>query len=800
MQDYTKQLMQAINQYDPESPLSIEHLRDLVCWISDDTKLKEDPIIAQLLYIASQKMRVFGYNALNHLQTEPEKSGYQISSLCNSAVTNLYRSQVNSQNLLDKSQKEVVDIFQSADPHRLLVSAPTSYGKTFLMREIVFLNKDRYKNILLVFPTVALLLENAQEMSRFIQDHNLNYDIVKTVDDIADDENPKIFVFTPERALQLIASFPDLKIDFFFFDEVYKIDEDYCSDPLDEHGDEGDISAIVNPKQGAYHKKNFLDENRGKTFRIALYLLAKSVDDYYLAGPNLNKDQFGPGLRRFIKYNHITVKEITFEPTLRITVNAYTSHIEEKLPEFVDKSSHTELVPISKKVNERIESVVSYIKQKNYGKTLLYCTTPAKAIEYSGKLSQKHGAIQNFENYPEDFKRFFDHVKKEYDVENSVEQWSLVKVLKNGYGMHHGKLPKYIQREILEQFNRGTFNILFCTSTIVEGVNTDAQNMIILNTTKGGNKLTPFDIKNIKGRAGRYYHCFIGRVFYTSKELCDIENSSTLSLDFATYSDKPLDAIDLDNAELADLTTQNAHAKSEREKKISQFLLPEELFVQNRTITREYQEQLLEKLMEEEEYNILRPLLLHDVQVETFLKYRWINKILKLFISAGLIDELTEKRYSAVANNYYEKGFKGLLQFEISQYKKGKIKSVDKAYSEAFNSVKDILEHRIPKILSLFESIAIFVAEQNGDAVAPGFSLSKVRRYYETGVKSLLGEALIEYGFPTDAIRRIEKQYPQLLRMNISEAKQYCRKYYHAIFRLLDTYEQDLFSKAMRTF
>lgn len=86
---------------------------------------------------------------------------------------------------------------------------------------------------------------------------------------------------------------------------------------------------------------------------------------------------------------------------------------------------------------------------------------------------------------------------------------------------------------------------MFCTSTIVEGVNTDAQNMIILNASKGRNKLTPFDIKNIKGRAGRYYHCFVGRVFYMHKELEAIENSDSLRLDFITYSDKALNVIDL---------------------------------------------------------------------------------------------------------------------------------------------------------------------------------------------------------------------------------------------------------------
>lgn len=797
MQDYVNQLMIAINNYDAEDEKSVNHLRDLVCWISNDVSLKEDPIITQLLYIASQKMRVFGYNFLNGFQRDPCSSGNSMDFLSNYAITSLYRSQVNEHNLLDKSQKEVVDLFQSIQPHRLLVSAPTSYGKTFLMREIVFLNKDRYKNILLVFPTVALLLENAQEMTNFVQEHQLNYSIIKTVDEVSDDEQSKIFVFTPERALQLISSFPELKIDFFFFDEVYKIDEDYCSDPLDEHGDDDEI-VVTHKRCKSSSVKNFLDEDRGKTFRIALYLLAKSVDDYYLAGPNLNKEQFGDGLKRFINLNHITVKEILFEPTLRIAVNAYSSHIQEQLPEFVSKPSCTDLVPVSKKVNERIQNVVSYIDQNNYGKTLLYCTTPAKAIEYSNKLSNNLGSVQIMENYPKDFRCFIEHIKKEYDVDNSVNDWSLIKVLQSGFGMHHGKLPKYIQREILEQFNRGMFRILFCTSTIVEGVNTDAQNMIILNPTKGHNKLTPFDIKNIKGRAGRYYHCFVGRVFYTSKELENIESSSTLSLDFATYSNKLLDPIDIDNAELEDLTPKNAQAKQEREKYTSTFMLPEELFIQNRTVSKENQEQLLQILLQPEEYNTFRPLLLHSVKVEDFLKYRWITKILTLFYKAGLIDETTSKRYSAVANDYYSKGFNGLLKYELSRYQKGKLKSVDKAYSEAFKSVRDILEHKIPKILSLFQSVILFVAEQQGDH-PDSFSLSHVRRYYETGVRSPLGESLIEYGFPTDAIRRIEKKYPLLLKLTVHEAKDFCRAHYRDVFQLLDEYERDLFSKAMRT-
>ena len=61
---------------------------------------------------------------------------------------------------------------------------------------------------------------------------------MKNVDTELDLEQSNIFVFTPERVLQLIATYPNIKIDFFFFDEIYKVDEDYYSDSIDEKHDE----------------------------------------------------------------------------------------------------------------------------------------------------------------------------------------------------------------------------------------------------------------------------------------------------------------------------------------------------------------------------------------------------------------------------------------------------------------------------------------------------------------------------------------------------------------------------------
>lgn len=796
MQDYTGQLLTAINQYDPTNSQARDHLRDLVCWISDDAELKKDPIIADLLYIASQKMRVFGYNKLNGYTDNPDTSVGMMGGIGDQAINELYRSDADRDITLDQSQKEVIDLFQQISPRRLLVSAPTSYGKTFLMREIVFRNRDRYKNILLVFPTVALLLENAGVMSWFVKKNNLNYKIIKTVDAVCDDGENKIFVFTPERALQLLAAFPDLKIDFFFFDEIYKIDEDYCNDDAEENDDKQ--AAGGNAQKHIKSQTTFLDEDRGKTFRIALYLLSKQVEEYYLAGPNLSPDHFGAGMRRFLELNHITVKEISFEPTLRIAVNAYNTKIEENLPDSLQLPTNA-LVPLNSKVNEKIKDVVSYINTREYGQTLLYCSSPAKAIEYSNNLSKNIGNTYCFDSYPDEFMRFIEHIRKEYDIDNSVNEWSLIKVLENGFGIHHGQLPKYIQREILDQFNKGIFPLLFCTSTIVEGVNTDAKNMIILNASKGRKPLSAFDIKNIKGRAGRYHHCFVGRVYFISRTLARLEESDTMLLDFATYSDTPLGQIDLDNAEYDDLTPGNSDRKAVRDKVTANYMLPYDVFIKNRTISKENQEKLLIALMNDDEYEVFKPLATHSIDVENFLKYAWTKKILNLFYKAGLIDEWTSKQYSAVSYRYYTEGFKGILGYEIGLFNKGKISSIDKAYTEAFKSLRGTLEHRIPKIHSLFESIFVYASQQKGETLS-GFSLSRVCRYYETGVKSTLGEALAEYGFPTDAIRILEEKYTELLHLGLPEAKQYCRDRYGAIKLLFDAYENELFIKAMNSF
>ena len=790
MLDYVNLLLDAINKYNEDDVDSKNRLRDLVCIISENDSVKSDPLIKELLYTASHKMRIFGYNVQNGFYKQEninEKHISELQALYNQSIVNMYRSKVRNNNILDKSQKSIIDFYQSLDIKRMLISAPTSYGKTFIMREILYLNQEKYKNILRVFPTVALLRENALNMEELNQDKKMGYNVIKSIDREIDCQDRNIFVLTPERAMQLLAQYPNIEIDFFFYDEMYKIDEDYCNDETDDNDE----------KKNSYTERTFLDEARAKTFRICLYLLSKRVKDYYLAGPNLKREKFGKGMQRYIAENNIQVKEIEFEPTKRIMVKAYNKVIDEdytNLP-YLEKPG---IVKIHSKVNDRICDVVNYIEQKGYGATILYCTTPAKANEYATKLAKNHqvNVVKN-----ERFSEFIEHLKRNYNIDGSINEWSFVNVLEMGFGMHHGKMPKYIQKEILDLFNEGIFNLLFCTSTIVEGVNTNAKNMVVLNHSKGTKELTVFDFKNIIGRAGRYYHNFVGRYFLVDKELEKFEHTEDLTLNFVTYDDQELDPVDIDNSEYMDLSDINKNLKHKREEQFKEYLLTNDIYEKNRLIKREYQEMLLRFLLNN---NILynkfyRYLSYPDILMQ-FTTYHAMNTVLDIFEESGLLDSIIVRRYKAVSNTYCNEGFHGLLRYEIDNARGDKVKhkSIDKAYMDAFKTQKDIIEHKIPKILALFETIFSYASLLRRKTL-DNFSLSKVSRFYETGVKSYIGEQLIEFGFPVDAIKRIEDNNLRLLSMDASASQKYILEHLEDIKQLLDSYERGLLDKALKS-
>lgn len=784
---YLYELVDLLNQYDGSNREMENRIRDLVCYISDSSEYMQIDLYRSIVFEVAQKLRMFGYIKGTNRIAQDEFFYDNLNDIKHSAIQNYYKSKVFSNNLLDKRQKEVIDKFMSLEQKRILVSAPTSFGKTFLLREIIFLNRERYRNILLLFPTIALLNENTESVNQLIQELKLEYKIINNVYSGIEDTEKHIFILTPERALKLLADNANLSIDFFFLDEVYKIDEDF------------DRNEDSNEKEGEEDVKQD-NGNRAKAFRIVLYLLAKSVKEYYLAGPYLNLNQVKKGMQIFLKDNNITPIQIEFEPTSRIEIDAWKMNSIEYHPVLgeIKKQLYAHAGPSTK---EKVQGIVKYLQENRLGQAIFYCSTPSNSMKYTRDIIEAFSEEKE-KKIPYDF---IEHLKKKYNVKigkskDSTMYWSLVQALENGIGIHHGKFPKYVQNEVLRLFNNGDFDYLFCTSTIIEGVNTNAKNVVIINNSVGNTTMTAFALKNIKGRAGRYYHHAMGRVFYTDSKQRQIENADDMQLNFQTYDTHPILNADIDNASLDDLAEENRNIKVEREEKFNRNLLPDNVFIKNRLYPRDVQEKYLNYVMQTNVFRKFVRLIGNSSNIRYFLTNKVINVILETFEETQILDTNKAKVYYSVVSTYSKNGTIGILQYHIGKLQENNSmfeEKIDSAYIKAFEQIRNIVEYEITKLLCLFESLF----QQAGKLLGynmDDFNLSSVIRFFELGITTELGLFLVEFGFPTDTIRALENKYPSIGKMGALEAATFLSNNQRAMYSVMDAYEQELFKRAMQ--
>ena len=118
---YLYDLINEINIYDGTLEAT-NRLRDLVCFISDNEKYRNDLVYRTALFEAAQKMRMFGYiKGANKIDLD-EISNDGLYDIKHQAIQNFYASKVYSNNLLDKRQKEIIDEYMSLS-NKLLTPA-----------------------------------------------------------------------------------------------------------------------------------------------------------------------------------------------------------------------------------------------------------------------------------------------------------------------------------------------------------------------------------------------------------------------------------------------------------------------------------------------------------------------------------------------------------------------------------------------------------------------------------------------------------------------------------------------------
>jgi len=227
------------------------------------------------------------------------------------------------------------------------------------------------------------------------------------------------------------------------------------------------------------------DNERAIDLNICFHRLAEKGAQFYLIGPNIDSVQ---GLAS--EYRHV------FIPSVFSTVALDIQHFNLKL-----------------RGDEREEKLVELCKTLKTP-TLVYCQSPrsardtAKAIYTRCELPPCDGT-----------KDAVAWLEKHYPSE-----WEVIQALKRGVGIHHGNVPRAIQQYMVRAFEDHQIRFLVCTSTIIEGVNTVAENVIIYDRRRNTTTIDDFTFRNIAGRAGRMNRYFIGKVFVLEEAVPEDEH------------------------------------------------------------------------------------------------------------------------------------------------------------------------------------------------------------------------------------------------------------------------------------
>lgn len=637
--------------------------------------------------------------------------------------------------MLHKYQKEVLELFEFQFDNRYILSAPTSFGKTFIVYAII--KKMGYSNILLIFPTISLLSENYLKLQN---DEFFSTYKIHTLSEISEEElgEKNIFIYTPERYLSFLDN-NTRYFNFSFVDEIYKIDNDFIID------------------------NDTPEENeRDTAYRVALEYVCRNSKDILLAGPYIQFQKLETEINSFNNFTLFNKFKILEYNDVEI-VSKNITHIDRK--EF-------ELGNIKYKLDNGTSSLQDKVIQtivKIEDNTLIYCGRKSEVERLANYLSEndKYLSLISEKHYNEDdelFSIFLDHVGKTFGYD-----WILYRALEKRIGIHHAGVPKYIQNELINLFNKGDLQCLFSTTTITEGVNTTAKNLIVTAIKKGKKRLKQFDAKNIAGRAGRFNVHYSGNVIDLTKQFEALINSQQAEIEHKNYDNRH-NKTDIDLEVTLDefLTDDDRKFKDEINGAKKESGLPNFIFHSYKAIGP------LDKISI---YNRIKKMSPAEFQKIEQLKrvlntskdkeihwegFQTVINICSEFVSNSDLKQLMEKKvgkkqFSLIViqlASYLQNGFLGTVDYYVEKQRLSK----DKAISKTSKLIYTTFKYHLVKYLGVFDLLYRFhysqVYRKDFDNVT-GIQILLQRLEYNALTNT--GRKLSDFGVPFELVRYYDR-------------------------------------------
>lgn len=729
----TTYVLRQINKFNSKEisdDILIKSVCDYFNEIKNDTLNQSD--LKFLKYISNVAGIPHYFEILNsQFNQETEIEEYNL----NTFSSLLYESTLHTnENLkVHKYQMKIMDLFQIGKLNRYFLSASTSFGKTHIVFEII--KKMNYENVVLIFPTIALLSENLEKL---ISDDNYEYFREKykihTLSEVTEFEVNNLFIYTPERFLSFKEKNPiSISFNFAFVDEIYKIDNEYL---LDEEVKENE---------------------RDVAYRLSVFYALENNVDVLLAGPYIDfydsqKTGYNYSFDNFLTQNEI---ELINYNQYEIVSKSYKDikskkHIDvDKFLEFDFENNNKKdrLIEILKKINEINENTIVYCSTRNY--TESYATTLLESNVFNNHSDN-------------DYSDFIKHISK-----NFSKDWTIIKALQKGIGVHHGLIPKYIQKEIISLFNSGQLKVLLSTTTITEGVNTSAKNLIVLHSKKGDKELKKFDAKNIAGRAGRFLYHYSGRVIVLQNDFMKAIESEPEGIKHKNYDlQAPKDEIDLFYSKDEFLSQADQERKTNIKAEQEKRGIPDEIFNLYKVVSR------LDKITLYDEINKLNAFeiesinaLIRKIQYKMDIDNDGFQTILKVIFPIVKSEKLkfliteTDKNgqfsiLTHLLHFYLVGGFMSSVTFKIAQGK-----TVDKSISETAEFVYNTLKYQVVKYLGVFNIMFRFIqSKKNNKTFEEVTGIDRLLLKLEYNALTENGRIASDYGVPTSVLEYYENE------------------------------------------
>lgn len=736
-------LITKINNFDNSKEKHIELIDD-ICEIFDLALSKENISYQSnmFLYFISN---VIGVPQYFELYCKIKKIDISINFdnllMFNSLIreSSLY---INKDTKLHIFQKEFIEQFMVNQEYRLLLTAPTSFGKTFIIYHLI--EKKKYDNVVLIFPTISLMTENLQKIINLISNNIIDKYNVITLSEEVPSKDKNIFIFTPERFMSFIDKHSNMKFDFLFMDEIYKIDSSF-----------GEI----------FEQDVIIEDKRDIAFRIALEIGIKRSEDVILAGPFLNLQE-SISVINFINDNNFKIIDYNDIELVKKKTTNY-----KKLKKSSFDGLRFSVLPSEDNNTIKILNILSELKGEE---TIIYCSRKHLAEQYALKISKEIMFELKPDNlYLSRYLKFIAHLEKNY-----TKDWCLVKALKSGIGIHHGTIPKYIQKEMINFFNRGIIKCIFSTTTITEGVNTTAKNMIILSNKKGNKNLLKFDLLNIMGRAGRFSEHFSGRVFILNKEaekLLESENEIISHINYDLESKKS--ELDLEITNDKYLSNFEKDWKNNIIEKYNKNNIPENIRNSFLTIYPDQKIKLFRFISYIEKKEPLYIMNIIDNINSNKVRYDQIDNLIELidrvidkeeklhkFLNKKEVENkegIKGNHYviSYILRNYIYNGYFGLLKYDLET----KGYEIDRAIRNVSKIVFNIFRYELVKYVGIIDLIyRTIISKKSGESIDEVQGFSRILSYLEYGAFTEKGRKISDFGVPYNVVRYIEQSTRKL--------------------------------------